>query len=187
MIVLSFQLTQEDLYQFNNYTSWTAPENRKKRLKYYLRNSLSGVVLIIFFLLFTEKINMPKLLLLAGLFFLILFISIPYWIKRHYRKYVKAFCTNPENSSFFEPLELTINETGILMKDNSSTSTYLWSAFIRKVETENYLYLYLNSILGVIIPKKSFESQKQKEDFDNLLLMYFPLQADLNSINNKEI
>ena len=57
-----------------------------------------------------------------------------------------------------------------------------WSAFVNKVETDEYFYLYLNTILAIVIPKIVFKSLTEKKEFENILLAHFSLQAELNSL-----
>lgn len=113
---------------------------------------------------------------------LVTFIGIPAWVKHHYKKQVEKFYTTPSNSSFLLKTEFIIEVKGIQSKDDTSTTMHSWSAFYKKVETEKYFYLYLNTILALVIPKMVFKSLKEKEEFENLLLAHFPLHAELNSL-----
>ena len=182
MITLSSELTKEDFYQFSYYTNWSASWNFRKRLIYHAKNIIyGGILAFIFFYLIGWKIHF--LSFIAGGIFLLLFnfIILPIWIRHDYRKYVEKFYANPSNSSFFLKTELVINEKGILNKDDVSTTMHSWPAFVKKAETEGYFYLYLNSQLGLVIPKRAFTSQKEKAEFESILLAHFPLQAEFNN------
>jgi hypothetical protein len=47
--------------------------------------------------------------------------------------------------------------------DGSSTGRYLWSAFVKYLESENTLVLYLNRLQFIIIPKRAISSEQQEE------------------------
>lgn len=36
-MILEYSLTGEDFYEYNYYTSWSSPEKKSYRLKYYLK------------------------------------------------------------------------------------------------------------------------------------------------------
>jgi YcxB-like protein len=110
------------------------------------------------------------------------FVIIPPRIKHHYEKQVDKFYSNPSNSNFLLKTELIIDENGIQSKDETTTTAHSWPAFVKKAETNDYFYLYLNSQLALVIPKRIFTSPKEKIEFESLLLAHFPLQAELNNL-----
>jgi len=183
MVALSLQLTTEDFYQFNYYTSWTASWNSRKRIIYYCRNILSaGIGSLLGVYLLERKISLTAILVAVVFALLLGFIGLPVWVRRFYRKSVDKFSANPSNSSFFSKAELIVDETGIQARDDVSTTMHLWRAFSKKVETDEYFYLYLNSQSGLVIPKRIFQTQTEKENFTKILLAHFPLEAELSDI-----
>ncbi len=183
MTVLSIQLTKEDFYQFSYYTSWAASWNSRKRLIYYFRNTLSAAIGSLLGIYLLERtISLTAILVVSVFLLVLIFVALPAWVKRFYRKHVEKFSSNPSNSSVFLKTQLTIDEKGIESKDDVSTTMHSWAAFVKKVETKDSYYLYLGSQLGLVIPKRTFASQKEKVEFENILLKYFPLQAELEHI-----
>jgi hypothetical protein len=183
MVVLSLELTKEDFYQFSYYTSWKASWNSRKRVIYYCRNMLSaGVGSLLGIYLIERKISLTAILVASVFVLLLGFIALPAWVRRFYRKYVEKFSANPTNSNFFSKTELIIDEKGIQARDDVSTTMHLWRAFSKKVEMEDYFYLYLNSQSGLVIPKRIFQTQTEKENFNKILLAHFPLEAELNDL-----
>jgi hypothetical protein len=183
MVALSLELTTEDFYQFNYYTNWTASWNSRKRFIYYCRNILSaGVGSLLGIYLIERKISLTAILVVVVFVLLLGFIALPAWVRRFYRKYVEKFSANPSNNSFFSKTELIIDEKGIQARDDVSTTMHLWRAFTKKVDTEKYFYLYLSSLSGLVIPKRIFQTQTEKENFSKILLAHFPLEAELNNL-----
>lgn len=183
MITFCIELTKEDFYQFSYYTNWSASWNFKKRVFYHLKNFIYGGTAVYLFLYFTGW--QPHFIsIIGGTIFLLSFnfVILPIWIKHNLWKYVEKFSANPSNSSFFLKTDLVINEKGILSKDDVSTTMHSWPAFVKKAETEGYFYLYLNSQLGLVIPKRAFTSQKEKAEFESILLAHFPLEAELKNL-----
>lgn len=143
MVVLSLELTKEDFCQFNYYTSWTAPWNFKKRVIYHLKNIIYGGALgLLFIYLLKGQITLAAIVGASIFFLLFNLIILPIWIRHDFRKYVEKFHANPSNNSFFLKSALVIDEKGIQASDEVSITTHSWPAFVKKTETNEYLYLY---------------------------------------------
>jgi hypothetical protein len=76
---------------------------------------------------------------------------------------------------------MIIGESGILGKSTDSEVHYKWSAFTKKYETDSAYYLIMSTNIGLVIPKRVFNSITEKESFEKMLSQYLPLQADLPS------
>lgn len=129
-----------------------------------------------------QEISLTAIIMAVVFVSLLGFIALPAWVRRFYRKHVEKFSANPSNSSFFSKAELIIDEKGIQARDDVSTTMHLWRAFTKKVETEKYFYLYLGSLSGLLIPKRIFPTETEKENFSKMLLAHFPLETELNNL-----
>jgi YcxB-like protein len=181
MICLQFTLSKEDLFQFSYFTGWTAQWNKKKRLTYYVKFILTYVIFLSVALIFWKKnlANYNAIIFFAVILFISLLI-LPAWIRSSFRRTTESFYSDPKNSTFFLKSELTIDENGINNKDGVSSTNYSWSAIVKKAETPRYFYLYVNSVMAMVIPKTSFTSMAEQKEFEKLLLIHLPLQAELN-------
>ena len=184
MITIQLELTKEDFYQFSYFTSWSAPWNNKKRVIYYSKFILTYFfLLVLFFYVEREKLPRSSLIILSVAVVVLSLLILPAWNANRLRKQVEIFYDDPKNSNLFLKTDLIFDEKGIESRDSVSFTTYLWSAIVRKAETTEYFYLYRNSILGIVIPKTSFKSFAEIEEFRKLLLTHLSLQAEFDSLN----
>jgi hypothetical protein len=111
---------------------------------------------------------------------IVLFYYNNFRIKRHFYKIGQKVY----NDSDKENSEMIIGESGIIAKSKDSVAHYKWSAFTKKYETESAYYLIMSSNIGLVIPKRVFNSTNQKESFEKMLAQYLPLQAELSAMSN---
>jgi hypothetical protein len=179
MIIVKFKLTQTDLFNFNYYTQWAAPENKSHHFNFYL-GTFSIPVAFMFIILVSERFG-------AGLknFFILSAISaamglffVYNGIDRFKRRIQKLY-SNENNFSFFMEKELIINGSGIIERDDNSESRTNWRGVVKKIETKEYFYLYLSTVQAVIIPKSCLNSE-QTESLRMILAEHLSLKAEFN-------
>lgn len=181
MIVLHFQLTEEDHIEFNYYRVWSSPERRNFRIKTYIRY---GVLILIASLIVSTLDDRPITLFSVGiavaiacLFSLVLKPLIRFNLKRHVRKLL----ADPANAGYTSPTQLTFTGKGIFSKDELSENSYDWNAIVKKTETATHFYLFVSSLLAIAIPKRAFTNAAELESFKKMLLQYVPLKAELKA------
>lgn len=76
---------------------------------------------------------------------------------------------------------MIIDDSGISDKDENSDTKYAWNAIVKKLETREYIYLYLSSIQGIIIPKRILD-QKQSDALQLLLSKNLTLGAEMDHL-----
>jgi len=183
-MVFSYQFTEDDYFEFWYYSTWQGSWNNKKRRNYYFR-VIFFTALTIAFLLYTLKNSYKSDILitffiLGALYVCFLFLMV----KNNFREAVKKIYTNPYNSNFFCKTELSFDETGITMKNEFSETRYTWHAIVKKSSTHKHYFLYLSQMTALIIPKRIFKSEAEKESFEKILAQYLPLQAELSIMSN---
>lgn len=182
---LEYQLTPQEYKDFNYYTSWSAPEKRNARLKYYL-GSLGFYFLFFVVISLISKKNPTIIGLVVFSVFAILFMFYLKWrVRRQIERYVDKLVKESGESRIFARSELSITERGIHEKSIDAETSYQWSAVLKRAEAYNCYYLYINSRLALVIPKRVFGSTQEKQEFEKLLLRHLSLSADLPTVNTK--
>ena len=179
MITLNYTISEQEFKDFYYFVGWLAPDKKSYRIKYHLSSILSYVIIFVFiyylkgFLYFNFITALIFLIPVIGLYY-----YTNYRMKTHFQNYGKKVY----NDSDKDNSEMIIGESGISVKNKDAEAHYKWSAFVKKYETDAAYYLYMSTNIGLIIPKRVFNSTAQKESFEKILSQYLPLQADLPDI-----
>ncbi|MFM9909508.1 MAG: YcxB family protein [Chitinophagaceae bacterium] len=178
MLQLTFHLSEEEFFEYNYYTAWSAPERKQYRLFYYLKVLfLYGGVTALY--LFSNKEHQQLLdMAVFGAIALLYFLLIPFLIKRSIKKRARLLLEQPENKHILDECEVILMDTGITDKDKASESRYSWDAIVKKRETENCYYLYTNSYHAIVIPKRVLKTSGDNKELLRLMNEHLPLSAD---------
>jgi len=180
MISLRYALTPEDFANFSIYVQVEAPG--KKKLLFKSLRPLIIIISIIFIANIATSIGSGTLdftsfIALPIIIFLFLYPTLS--AKPRLKKQALQFAANPENAAVFTMTDHVFSETGVLIKDSSKEIKFQWSAFIKKQENNDYIFLFLQSNNALIIPKKVLRSQAEKEQLEKLLAQYISFDAEL--------
>ena len=179
MIIIRCTLTENDLFNFNYYTTWSAPDKRSFRVNYYLSCLLVPFAFAFILVLSQNKqTGLKELFAIAGIAFAAWIFLVLYSLGA-FRKRIRKFYSEKANSEFLLPKEIVIDNDGIIDRNEHSESKSSWRAFIKKVETREYFYLYSNGIQGLIIPKRHL-TQEEITEIKLLLSKNLSLQAEFN-------
>lgn len=178
MVTLHFNLTEQEFFDFNYYTTWAAPQRRRYRLYYYAK------VFVLYFLvaavyIFTNHSHRVTVdFIIFSLIGLVYFLLIPVLIKRSIRRRVNHILSARENEHILQDAEVRLDESGILDKDKVSESRYDWEAIVRKAETETCFYLYTNSYHAIVIPKRALSGPTELAELKRLFDTCLPLSSE---------
>lgn len=178
MVILKYHLTEDEYFDFNYYTSWSAPERRGYRIRYYLRFLFWYVLIVVFYLYANSRYNVNAGTVIFGIVAIIYFLLVPFLIKRGIRQRVRATLAMPENKHVLEESEVVVMDTGIVDKDTASETKYSWEAIVRKAETPTSYYLYTNSHHAIVIPKRVLGNAAEKQELQRLLNQHLPLSSE---------
>jgi hypothetical protein len=182
-MILQYKLTKEDLYNFNFYVGWQAPERKKFRIKYYLKTILSALIGIFIgsFIIAEGEPSASFIFICIVLGLLIGFLAAHIGSHALYKRKIEKFIVDPNNANLLAKTELVISDNGILNRDEYSEVSYNWNAIIRKAETKDYIYLFLNSIQAIVIPKKLLGNDEEKQLLD-ILSRNLSLKAEFSKL-----
>jgi hypothetical protein len=181
MITLNYTISEQEYKDFYYFLGWAAPHKKNDRIKYQVTSILSYLAIFVvgYYLTKPFPLGFPAFVIL-----IICGIGLYYYnnfrLKRHFYKYGNKVY----NDSDKENSEMIIGESGILGKSTDSEVHYKWSAFTKKYETASAYYLIMSSGIGLVIPKRVFNSSAEKVSFEKMLSQYLPLQADLPTPSN---
>lgn len=178
MVILKYELTEEEYFNFSYYTGWAAPERRAFRIRYVLRAIFTYAIIAAAYLFLVQKDTSVSGMLIFAAPAIIYFFLIPMLVKRGIRQKVRAALAKPENSSILEMAEVIISDTGIMETDSNSESKYTWEAINRKAETPLCYYLYTNSHHAIVIPKRVLKNAEEKKELERLFNQHLSLSSE---------
>jgi hypothetical protein len=178
MLNLRYNLTEEEFFDYNYYTTWSSPDKKGYRTRYYLRVFLLYAAVAVLFIVSNHSQQMAVDFAIFGVIALTYFLLVPWLIKRSIRKRVNDILRQPENGHVLGVAEVTLTDYGIIDKDESSETKYTWDAIVRKAETSFCYYLYTNSHHAIVIPKRTVRHEADQQELERLLNAHLPLSSD---------
>jgi hypothetical protein len=178
MLILKYNLTAEEYFDFSYYTAWAAPEKKGYRLRYALRYVFWYAVLAGVYLFAVLHEHSPLSISLFAATVIVYYLLVPTLVKRGIRQRVRSTLAEPENKHILEESEIVLMDTGIIDKDTASETKYTWEAIVRKAETPTSYYLYTNTYHAIVIPKRLLNDPQEKEELQRLLNQYLPLSSE---------
>lgn len=177
MLSFKFNLTEEEYFEYNYYTTWAAPHKKKYRIRYYARVlALYSIIAVLY--IFTNHSHRIEIdLSVFAIIGIVYFLMVPLLIRNSIRRRTKQIIAEPENQHVLDESEIIITDTGITDQDNVSQSRYDWDAIVKKSETPNSYYLYTNSYHAIVIPKRILKNREEKDE----LLGFFNRHLSLTS------
>lgn len=185
MISFRFSLTPDDFANYSVYVQLEAPGKKKLIFKKYW--PLIIVMSLVFLIniingFFTDQFD--STITIGIPVFAFIFFSSMFSLKPRIKKLALKFAASTDNSSVFRMTDYTFSETGVITKDEVKEVQLQWAAFIKKAETDQYFYLFLHSTNALIIPKRIFRSQVEKDKFTQLLSAHISFDAELGHLVN---
>src|SRR5690349_2190259 len=111
MLVLKYHLTEAEYFDYNYYTSWSSPDKKKYRLRYYFR------VLILYaaiagLYIYSNRNSRPIVnAVIFALIAIFYFLLVPTIIRGSIRKRVRDILAQPENKHILDATEVILSET----------------------------------------------------------------------------
>jgi YcxB-like protein len=181
-MILKYAVTKEDYIEYYTYVSWDAPEQKRKKINYYLRQLLinGGVIAIIFYSR-AFSFHFWYMYIYLGILLLTIIFQI-FSARNSVSKQAEKVTLDENNASIFSEKIMEIDDSGISLKDAVTESRFRWQAFIKKQENNHYYFLFTSSIEAIIIPKRIFKLADEKSRFEKLLTQHLSLDAEVGHL-----
>ena len=179
MVSLHYKLTKEDYVSFYTYVMWDAGYLRKKRAKNIIKQ-LGIVSVFIGVLYFSGVFRYLSTITLTIILLMFATSVIPLFTGRSSAdKEAKQIAEDPDNHAIFDDTILQSADDGVHLKTENAETRYTWKAIIKKTETAEYYFLFINAIQAIIIPKRVFGNNNEKAEFQKILLKNLSLDAEI--------
>ena len=165
-----FDLTRQDYIEFNIFHIFNSKSNL--RTMWFVRIStllLCLVIPFIFRIIVPSQTAFLITLVVLSALGIIEFINFPKQYKKRLSKSVNKMLDEGNNDNFLGTRTLTLSDQGIVKVIKDGTTTNLWSSVERLAVTDNYIFIYVSSIMAYIIPSRIFSDTSDKQTFINLV------------------
>lgn len=148
-MTLKYENTIDHVRAFGEYVYRTSPTLRRSRRW----TQLIAVLLYLYFgvqLFFGIPLSSLAIWYLVATAYLV-FAS--YWHKRSYLRNLAKMYRETENKNFFCEHHLSITDEGISTLSEGGERTIYWSGIERIGETDRFTFVFLGSIMALVIPR----------------------------------
>ena len=188
---LRFELTNEEYGDFNVYTVWSAPEQKKLRKKTFLSTlflTLGFAILGVFISQQLSTASKQRSLVDPVIIVIVVVVAATVTLITYNRVASKTkskaiqLVEKEDNNHILSDAEMEFREDGFTHTDSKSKSIQTWQSIIKYIDVNNSFYLYINSVQAFIIPKRVFASTGDIERFHKFLEEKIPLSSSFRSM-----
>jgi len=180
MLSFKFNLTEEEYFEYNYYTTWAASHKKAYRIRYYVRVFALYIIIAGLYIFTNHSHRIEIDLIIFSIIGIVYFLLVPMLIKKSIRQRTKQIIAEPENQHVLNESEIILTESGILDQDNISQSRYDWDAIVKKSETLKCYYLYTNSYHAIVIPKRVIKNNNEKIELEALFNRFLSLSSEFS-------
>ena len=165
MYELKVTMTEEDLSDYNIFHA----ENSKSMLKtsFFLRIMFPVVTIPMTILVF-KNVSIFSWLLLVVISVLF-YLKTPTLMRWSTKRRIKLMLREGKNGDMFLEKTINIDNLGIKLDSINTSVYYKWASIFRFIESENALYIYVNSIKAIAIPKKFVGNKEEINELSRFI------------------
>lgn len=182
MITLHYTLTKEDYFNFYYQAGWLNPYKKKKAIKTAITRFLSFAAMLVFVKLLSKHGTFDSFFFYSISLLACIFIVPLFSISGNYRRLVASITDNPMNAHFFGEMQINIAETGIFTRGEFAETKFQWPGIVKKEENKDYYFLYLNSEQAILIPKRAFKSETDKQQTEKIFGQHISFNAEVGHL-----
>ncbi len=162
MISINYEITLEDILQFNLYVQKQSPS--QQRFISFIQYFFPIIIIFLsFYLIYMVGLQLQSILYI--IFSILWFVFIPKLIRITTKYQAKRLLGEGKNSAMLGNFILTLSENSIHYRSDSGESTTHWNGINKISESNQYIYIFLSSISAYIIPKKAFAKDEELNNF----------------------
>lgn len=171
---LAFRLEKEDILRCREY-SCSKSQDFKRCVSSFILSSI-GLPIGLFIIFNSIKIS--------------LIVTIPMMLL-----HILALHPGPRRTAFkavedhyeLQKQSVTISPDGISKSTNFQESFYMWNSIAKIENTNEYIYLFTNELMTIIVPKRIFNIKDEALKFYNTALDYFENNKKINIDQNTKL
>ncbi len=152
---IDYEIQREDYSEFNKY------HFLKTKLK---KTIISGSIFLVVLQIF---LNRDEFNLIPTIISIIVFVFSYFLIIR--RSLNRTNKIPLANGKILGKKELIFSDTEIVHSDISSNGTIQWTAIKNIQKGKTAYYLYMDTLMAIVIPYRYFKDNSERKDFENFI------------------
>lgn len=165
---LHYEITEQDFVDYNLY--FIAHDAMTQKTIRRMSTLTAALVLVggtaLMYLLDTlSPVSVGMYVVLAA----VCFFGCPAWFTHKARKNVHRTIERASNRHICGPKTLRLTDTGVQLVGESEDSSYPYAAFQRVITAEKQVYLYLDDLSALIVPRCAFPDEEARRTFVRML------------------
>jgi len=173
---LEFENTFDDMLAFNIYNHRISPTLRRPhQLARIMYPIIFVVSLVGFYVYFGGRATSGAFLGLLGLAVVVSigwYVAYPSLMHRRIRTLTTRLLRESKNMSLLERRSINIDHDGLHFTAPSSSGHIRWNLIERVDATPQYIYLYLNAMSAIVIPRRSVNSDTEWDTVQQTIKQY---------------
>ncbi|HDY88987.1 MAG TPA: YcxB family protein [bacterium] len=160
-MTIEYELTESDIEEFNVQHHRLSASSKKRRL-------VTKWVIPLFYAIIGVYFVKNYKFIWSVVIFVVAIMWLAFYERYYYiriRKNTHKLLLEGSNAGMLGKQSLILTEESIKIRDANGESEYKGPFIKRIVKNSKYLYLYISSIMAVIIPKNAFSSEAELEEF----------------------
>ena len=171
-VSIECEVTKDDLVAFNQYHNRHSPFGRRQYLRALLR--FPALWLLVFAMIWyfaDQKRGTPLQTfldlspLLYGLVVYLLYIPFAY--RRAVQQAVNGMLDEGKNKGILGRHRVTLTPESVIEASEFSQNATSWRAVERVVEFGDHVFIYINSMAAIVVPRRAFPAPSEFDKFIN--------------------
>lgn len=165
---IDYELKKEDYIKFNVDHMERTPSIKKTL--FTQRYILPIMFLIVPFVMGnTKDVSFWYWIIMSATFYIVWAVFYQKYIRWNIGRNVGKLVDEEKDSEMLGHHSILLNEDVMIEKSSLNESKTEYSTIQDIVETKEYVYIYLSSVMAFIVPKRCFKDSSESKDFiDNL-------------------
>ncbi len=181
MITVDIALEEKDYINFSSYVQLKSPQQKQKLQKAFMIRVLIGIFVLAIIAWSDSATGNYTTTITYACILVFLTVVNKFSRPKAMERSLRALYNQPDNDTLFENKEYTFSETGLGISSRYSSTQMKWAAIVKKIESNDYIYLYTSAVHALIIPLR-FLNGWRKEEVDKLLIQHLSFQADVGHV-----
>lgn len=167
---VEYELTRDDLYDFQWRANYTSPSALRKRLKVYLSVFFALLVFSVLPAISGDGFNISNVnFILLAVTFPIMAFFIWWYLRRTLRRAIVELLNEEKpDQGQLGSHKISLTETELVETTHVGQSLTKWAGVDRVEQNDDYIFIYTTPHAAFIVPKRSFDSKHQAESFYQL-------------------
>jgi hypothetical protein len=163
---VEYDTTPNDVMAFYEDAVRRSPITRRQVRHATIFGTLLAVCLTILYFTLLPAGFAPDVVLIAPVILVVLVaVLTPGAVRKSQMRHIRRMLKDEDQRKRLGPTRIRLQPEGVITTSPIGTSVLDWSAFSEITTTSDYVFLQLDSLSAIIVPRRAFNTEAGFEDF----------------------